>query len=103
MKAILVIDMPTRCEDCNYAYSQGHGNHKCILDSKWKLGVPIEKRSVDCPLKPMPQRQNKDEEKSSLEYIYEAENLDDFQTRGASYLYGYIDGWNDCLKEIEGD
>lgn len=55
-----------------------------------------------CPLKPMPQRQNKDTEKSSLEYVYEAPTLDEFQSRGSSYLYVHIDGWNDCLEEIGG-
>lgn len=98
MKAILVIDdMPKNCDECPIRLS-GEPNEWCWL---LKHGLDdIKTKPEWCPLKPMPQRQNTDEEKSSLEYIYEAENLDDFQTRGASYLYGHVDGWNACLDEI---
>lgn len=94
MKAILVIDFPN-------GYGDVDDNKAIVTLRNGKLGTSLGIYNV--PLKPMPQRQNKDEEKSSLEYVYEADTLDEFQTRGTSYLYGHIDGWNACLDEITGE
>lgn len=95
MKAILVIDMPTECIECPFhrIYADDgwqNETHCSLLNMRNKDGVNT--RAEWCPLKPMPQKQNNDKEKSWREY---------FQTRGASYQYGHIDGWNDCLEEIE--
>ena len=104
MKAVLVIDeMPLSCNACDFnrfAFTHWgcsiHNNDSVTDEMKESI------RPSWCPLKSMPRRQNKDTEKSSIEYIYEADTLDKFQSRGASYLYGHIDGWNDCLEEIGG-
>lgn len=106
MKAILVVDMPNNCYDCQYCRfdARRYNFRGCVLtDTEVQDGTIDICKEVHscCPLKPMPQRQNTDEEKPSLEYIYEAETLDEFQSRGASYLYGHIDGWNACFEEIE--
>lgn len=53
MKAILVIEMPSRCEECNFQqYGICHAVRKCIT------GTPKELKSKPdwCPLKPMPEK-----------------------------------------------
>ena len=57
MKAILVIDMPEKCEDCLL-----YNNECCCADIQWHLTGELgyrevwhpEKRQEWCPLKPMP-------------------------------------------------
>lgn len=76
MKAILVIDMPKNgCESCMF---DNYG--LCIVRANEK---DVHKRANRewCPLKPLPQRQPKD---NSNEV-----NL------------GFELGWNACLEEIE--
>lgn len=89
MKAVFVIDIGNDDID---------SYEVCVRKTNRDTEIEWEK---EVKLTSMPKKQNTDEIKSSFEYIFEAENLDDFQTRAASYLYGHIDGWNDCLKEIE--
>lgn len=100
MKAILVIDeMPSECGWECPCYRE---NNACegMCTETLKSTPFTDERPSWCPIKPLPKKQSTDEKKSALEYIYEAETLDEFQTRGASYLYGHIDGWNACLEEI---
>ena len=55
MKAILVMDMPSSCEECNFhQYGICHAVRKCIT------GTPkgLKEKPDWCPLKPMPQRAN---------------------------------------------
>ncbi len=75
MKAILIIDMPTNCNECrilNYEYG-------CPI-----IGATGERnkgRSEMCPLKPMPQK-----------YCTDGDDIEEDS---------YWQGWNECLKEIE--
>ena len=79
-KAVLVMEMPEGCLDCDF-----HNYHFCNV-----TGRNIDKNLYDimednkpdwCPLKKLP------EEIHSEFYMYE-------------YAYGYDDGWNNCLKKI---
>lgn len=53
MKAVLVIDMPNNCEECNLIYLQGHGESICD-SGDWS------KRPSWCPLRPLPQKDESD-------------------------------------------
>ena len=78
MKAILVIDMPTNCNECtllNYEYG-------CPIIGA--TGDRSKGRSAVCPLKQMPEKQvNKP-------------NTGGF-TRGFTY------GWNECIRRNFGE
>lgn len=79
MKAVLVInDMPKSCEECQFCGRGGINleRYVCSLTGEHSKDTHL----VDCPLKPLSQKKQDGEE---------------------DYEYGYIDGWNDCLKEIE--
>ena len=52
MKAILVIDMPNNCEECNIIYFQGHGERSTCDSGDWS------KRPSWCPLRPLPERKD---------------------------------------------
>ena len=79
MKAILVIDMPKGCCECNCAIDLCHGT---IPSQEW-----YNKRPSWCPLRPMP-------EKKSIELACQKEDA------GNEYGAGLIVGWNDCIDEI---
>lgn len=53
MKAILVIDMPTRCDECRLHYTDMLGCY-CILNDDEE--TKRYKKPNWCPLKPMPKR-----------------------------------------------
>lgn len=75
MKAILVInEMPNNCGECKLINLQGIGESICNA-------VDWSKRPSWCPLRPLPEKKKHEEE--------------------IDYDYGYIDGWNDCLEELE--
>lgn len=83
MKAILVIDMPNNCYDCQYCRfdARKYNFRGCIL-----ADTDVQDGTIDickeihscCPLKPMPQKKNTDFHPNIV----------------------YANGWNDCLKEI---
>ena len=84
MKAVLVIGMPTMCDECKLHF-------KDIDDSGWfHSGCCAMGKAYDdgnkiqewCPLRPLPTK--KQEEKRW-------------------YSEDYSIGWNDCLDAIEGD
>lgn len=79
MKAILVIDKPECCTDC--LLSDYIGKWLCLKTGKTIDTTDIYNIPEWCPLKPMPQNKQHEDE--------------------IDYEYGYIDGWNDCIKEIE--
>lgn len=51
-KAILVIDMPERCDDCNLCYYSDGRVPICY----WENKVIDETKSNWCPLKPAPKK-----------------------------------------------
>ena len=84
MKAILVLEMPSSCEECNFhQYGICHAVRKCIT------GTPKElKEKPDwCPLKPMPEKMQVCGKYPQPDGIV------------PSYKIGY----NACIDEILGD
>lgn len=84
MKAILVIDMPESCDDCQLAY-----DYRCFIT--WKEFEEKEEdyiitypRPTWCPLKPIPIK------KEALIGM-------------GKINFGKALGWNACLKEIENE
>lgn len=74
MKAVLVIDMPTECNDekCPICYDYA----MCSYLNRWiEDGKPN-----DCPLKPLPHSK---------------------QMENRWFSDDYSKGWNDCLEEIK--
>lgn len=83
MKAVLVIDMPTRCEECPLLadeFCYGIYRARCVYDDMGKNG-----RAKWCPLKPLP-------EKMIPEMVL-----------GNAFAEGCVQGWNNCLDEITGE
>ena len=79
MKAILVIDMPTNCKDCDNLVRKG-----CLKGDYRK-----EQRPKACPLKSLPEKKILDEE------LFMLGNFRLIQAR--------FTGWNDCIDTITGD
>lgn len=80
MKAILVIDMPKDCEHCDLMASFVEDCARCSVTY-----TPIRngKAKKECPLRPMPEKK---------EPFYDI-NIQEYDKR--------VDGWNDCIEEIE--
>lgn len=82
MKAILVINMPKVCSECMYSLESSDGLHYCsLVQSFMPRGTDVNNEvSVCCPLKTMPQKKT---------------------PYGSDLFNDYVNGWNDCLEEIE--
>ena len=80
MKAVLVVDMPSNCDDCQLHLESSGGEYRrfCVAHNEISVGKKIPKW---CPLKKMP------EEK---EVGYPNSDSD----------VGFGDGWDACIKEI---
>lgn len=81
-KAVLVMDMPERCEWCIFHDSE----HNCVYCNK---GIPFADVKPDwCPLRELPERHSGDFGviRNKEEYIKIGENI----------------GWNACLNAIMG-
>lgn len=89
MKTVLVIDMPTRCYDCplytpidDFADEYGFCDDRNILKQKEaQEKIRFDEKPIWCPLRPLPQ-------KTYAEFP-------------GPYKYGFADGWNRCLEEIQ--
>lgn len=89
MKAILVIDMPKECFECPFKYNDGYSSEdkstwftkRCHLSHDQVYENEILE---NCPLKPMPQKENTFEK-----------GLDEYGT-------GWRIGFNACIDEIIG-
>lgn len=84
MKAVLVIEMPNSCSDCNYCgFEQFTKYPACVIcESNFGKDENIENnRSVICPLKSLPEPK-------------------DIGYPNDDYDVGFGDGWDACLKEI---
>lgn len=86
MRAILAMDMPKVCADCEYLLKSTDGYNYCGLTQCFcSKDLDAEKEKEPwCPLRPMP---NKDEPRP---------NADEYEK-------GWCTGWNDCLDEIWND
>ena len=85
MKAILILDMPSDCNHCQFA-DFGNGQWECNQRKGKRIGESMKISSTPswCPLKPMPEKKE------------EGYPNDD-------YTIGKADGWNECLYEILGE
>lgn len=84
-KAVLLMDVPEKCFDCNLCVLDMDGSISCYYNKKEICSNVGENNSRPdwCPLKPLPEEDHEDH------YPDEWES-------------GYADGWNDCLREITG-
>lgn len=83
VKAILLVDMPKSCGDCDYMADDGYcwiADTECNISWKYK-------RPAWCPIKPLPEKKDI---KSILQY------------RGLAEQYRK-EGWNECIDEILGE
>lgn len=111
MKAILVIDMPNNCYDCQYCRfdARRYNFRGCVLaDTDVQDGTIDICKEVHscCPLKPMPQK--KEVEVNRIEDIMHTEySIEDiFTNKYIATIRLATDklislGWNACLEEIE--
>ena len=83
MKAILVINMPEKCLECNLAHN---GDFYCVATGS---SCASNKRCKDCPLKPMPQKRT----------------LPNWLTIGMpkGNEPWFTEGYNKCIDEILGE
>lgn len=82
MKAILVIDMSKKCDDCPLMFENDCGITQTHMQLKY--GELYYPKPSWCPLKPLPNK---------IELGYPCEKYDE----------GYSDGWNDCIDDILGE
>ena len=82
-KAMLIIDMPNNCIDCMLSYDSA----SCQITGErfWKDGFEPDNQILhNCPLRPLPTLK----EDNSIIHLERYE--------------GYLEGWNDCVKEMLG-
>lgn len=76
MKAILVMEMPKSCDDCNLCVEHGGYYRRAVVGTV--MARPYGVRPEWCPLVPMPERKQN------------------------ACSHGFAAGWNACLDAIEG-
>ena len=91
-KAILLVDMPRVCSECDLFKNYYDDEHEewyyacALLETKIDSDVAEEKKCDNCPLKPMPERTNP--------LKVDCSNL---------LAVGYMHGRNDLINEIFGE
>jgi len=99
-KALLVIDMPTSCDDCLLDYDALNG---CTVydseDHDEVLKQSREKRPALCPLKPVPRLENNEQ---VYQMMTKHSAMCNVGTSTKFSMLRFIDGWESCLDEIEG-
>lgn len=96
-KAILVIDMPTKCEDCP-CYTDEMISKNWDICRGLNIRVDTEANKPNwCPLKPIPQKlaENFGNNTPTNTYIMNGTER--------QYLDMYAVGWNGCIDEILGE
>lgn len=85
-KAMLIIDEPECCIDCPCSnFISGYEQWQCKATEMELSEFELEaERPIWCPLRPVPTLK----EDNSVIYIERYE--------------GYLEGWNDCVREIIG-
>lgn len=79
-KAILVMDMPECCADCQLADDDPSGSYCMIADDYYDGSDSSEDRASFCPLRELPEKKE----------LYLSINNQK----------GYCEGWNACLDKI---
>lgn len=84
MKAILIIDTPKECWECDLIYDNRNGYTMCSVTGQilYPMGTR-DTRPDDCPLSVLPER------KSGTDYLDEVYQHPSFDC-----------GWNACLDKI---
>lgn len=87
-KAVLVMDMPKSCFDCNLCHINGSdGEDNCqAFEVARQVNSETYEKPDWCPLMELPERET------------EMTDADDL---GKDYVRGTMDGCNACLDEIE--
>lgn len=98
MKAMLIIDMPKDCLECNLSHN---GDFYCVATGN---DCCDKGRSKDCPLKPMPNKKEEisiDDTKISLKVNNHVvvHNIN-FEK---AILYAKQRGFNACIDELLGE
>lgn len=89
-KAILVMDMPESCSECNL-----HKDGYCQSKLKYTYGRIDECRASFCPLREIPQKKDSMNLNAIMENCKERDSIMD------SVLKQFIvDGYNACIDEI---
>lgn len=99
VKAVLVINMPTSCEDCP-CYDQEVGT--CRASDTWKTNI-----RNNCPLKPLPEKMEVKVEKIEDIMHTELQTMDIFSNKIMAEVKFETDklialGYNACIDEIVG-
>lgn len=87
-KAVLVMDMPECCADCQLADDDPSGLYCVPADEYYDGKESTEDRASFCPLWELP------EKKDTIIYENDDWGTVDLKTKG--------EGWNACLDAIEG-
>mgnify|MGYP006356253557 CR=1 FL=1 len=96
MKAILVIEMPSRCIDCPCHFAEMN-TVVCGVNKEQLLTDDIETHKPDwCPLKPMPKKKK---ERYSMNRQTSTGHWETYGEETDSVAVGY----NACIDEILGD
>ena len=80
-KAILVINKPNKCSECDLYYDNKDNKMSCYIDDYIKDCKGV------CSLKPIPNKRK----------------MPITKTFGTDFNKGQVVGWNDCIDEILGD
>lgn len=85
MKAILVMDMPSSCNECPL-FNSHYSDMTCRANGNGiNYPYPKDKRQDWCPLKPMPIKK----EREVVEENY-----------NGGYSHGIVHGYNACIDEL---
>lgn len=79
-KAVLVMDMPKKCNECCLCKTMPDKCNYCMATNK--IIVDAGRKRYWCPLKPIPKRK----ERAIV----------------GGYSHGYVAGWNDCIDTMIG-
>ena len=69
MKAILIIDLPMMCAECPMFTWASRDNYKDGFCTHSHKLVKFDLRPLDCPLKPMPQKMDEDEDVYNIKWF----------------------------------
>lgn len=90
MKAVIIIDMPERCDTCQVRHmGLAYCNVGRFSTSHYASGKPVDqsKRHPKCPARPIPMKMS-------------APTYRDYDMRRDAL--NYYAGWNDCIDRITG-
>jgi len=92
MKAILLIDMPKKCYECPLCAEETIYDKKVFICKGYESEIEnLDDKEDWCPLRPLPQKNIKDRDKTpTIDYETDI-TLADVYNRG----------WNDCIDYIE--